>query len=296
MTVGRVTQNMMSRQSLAGMQAGLGRLSRTQEQLTTGRIINRASDDPSGAATAMRLRQSVPQQRQYARNADDGKGWLDQVDTTLGSMADAVRRARELALQGANSAALGSQGREALATEVAQIREGLLASANTTYLGRPIFGGLTAGAAAYAPDGTYTGVPGEVLRTVADGVKVRVDVDGPTAFGAAGDAVFDHLDALTTALRASDTTGIGAGDGDLLAVLLQDVDGRADAGTRATRLDQAKEAAASAELTLTSRLSEVENTDLAKATVDLKMQEVAYQAALAATARVMQPSLLDFLR
>ena len=296
MTAGRVTQNMMSQQSLAGMQAGLGRLSRTQEQLTTGRIINRASDDPSGAAAAMRLRQSVPQQRQYARNADDGKGWLDQVDTTLGSMADAVRRARELALQGANSAALGSQGREALATEVAQIREGLLASANTTYLGRPIFGGLTAGAAAYAPDGTYTGVPGEVLRTVADGVKVRVDVDGPTAFGAAGDAVFDHLNALTTALRAGDTTGIGAAVDVLEKDREQITVTRADAGTRAARLDQAKEAAASAELTLTSRLSEVENTDLAKATVDLKMQEVAYQAALAATARVMQPSLLDFLR
>jgi flagellar hook-associated protein 3 FlgL len=296
MTIGRVTQNMLSQQSLGGMQAGLGRLARLQEQLSTGRLINRPSDDPSGAAAAMRLHAAVPQQRQYARNADDGRGWLDQVDSTLGSMTDQVRVARELGLQGANSGAVGSQGREALAVQVDQVLEGLVASANTTYLGRPVFGGITAGSTAYNPDGTYAGVPGQVLRTVADGVKVRVDVDGPAAFGPDGDSVFDHLAALSVALRAGDQAGITA------AINVLGTDGeritntRAEAGARAARIEAAKGAAEDADISLSSRLSEIENTDLAAATVDLKMQEVAYQAALAATARVMQPSLIDFLR
>jgi flagellar hook-associated protein 3 FlgL len=76
----------------------------------------------------------------------------------------------------------------------------------------------------------------------------------------------------------------------------QIVNVQADVGSRTTRIEQARTAATDAQLRLTTSLSEVENTDLPKATVDLKLQEVAYQAALGATARVMQPSLLDFLR
>jgi flagellar hook-associated protein 3 FlgL len=71
---------------------------------------------------------------------------------------------------------------------------------------------------------------------------------------------------------------------------------QSNVGSRAKRVEQADVAAGDADLTLRTRLSEIENTDLAQATVDLKLQEVAYQAALATTARVMQPSLVDFLR
>lgn len=296
MSVGRITQNMMSRQSLAGLQAGLGRLSQIQEQLSTGRIINRPSDDPSGTTSAMRLRTSLAQQRQYSRNADDGQGWLNQTDGTLASVGDQVRRAHDLALQGANSGAVGGQARIALATEVDQIREGLLATANTTYLGRPIFGGITAGSTAYDATGTYTGMPGEVRRTVGDGVTLRVDTAGSAVFGPDADSVFQHLADLSTALRGGDDAGISAAigklgtDGDRVATA------RADVGTRGARIEQTRQLADDAVLSLTSALSEIENTDLPKATVDLKLQEVAYQAALGATARVMQPSLLDFLR
>ncbi len=71
---------------------------------------------------------------------------------------------------------------------------------------------------------------------------------------------------------------------------------RAEVGTRAARVDAATQTAADTELKLKSSLSDVENADLPKVIVDLKLQETAYQAALAATSRVMQPSLLDFLR
>lgn len=296
MTVSRVTQNMTSRHALAGLQAGLGRLADIQEQLSTGRVLNRPSDDPNGTTSAMRLRVSMADQHQFARNAADGMGWLSQVDSTLSSMTSQVRRARELALQGANSGAMGSQAREALATEVDQIREGLIGDANTTYAGRPIFGGITSGDKAFAADGTYVGTAGAVERTVAVGTRLRVDVDGQAAFGVGTGSVFAHLKDLSVALRAGDTTGISqaidliAKDGDRITNV------QADAGTRAARIERAKAAAEDAELALSSSLSEVENTDLPKATMELKMQEVAYQAALAATARVTQPSLLDFLR
>ena len=300
MAVTRVTQNMTSRHALAGVQAGLGRLAGVQEQLSTGRILNRPSDDPNGTTSAMRLRSSLADQRQYARNAADGLGWLNQVDSTLGSMTDQVRRARELALQGANAGSMGPQAREALATEVDQIRAGLIAGANTTYVGRPIFGGVTLGTRAYEettpPTVTFVGVAGEVTRTVADGTRLRVDVTGPEVFEDATGSVFDHLDRLSTALRSGNTADISTAVDDLGRDGDRMTDVRASVGTRAARIERAKVAADDAELSLASTLSEVENTDLPKAVMELKMQEVAYQAALAATARVTQPSLLDFLR
>ncbi|MGZ4445115.1 MAG: flagellar hook-associated protein FlgL [Nocardioides sp.] len=296
MAITRVTQTMLSHRALEGLQTGLGRVSKVQEQLTTGKIINRPSDDPTGATAAMRLRTSVASQQQYARNAGDGVGWLDQVDTTLSSMTGQVRRARELAMSGANQGSTSGDSRAAMATEVDQIRQGLLGDANATYLGRPVFGGVTAGDTAYDATGAYLGAPGAVVRTVADGVQVRVDQDGPTTFGTDGDNVFTHLDALSVALRTGDQAGITQAIDLLGKDATRITNAQTDVGTRTARIEQAQTKAGDAELSLTSALSEIENTDLPKATVDLQLQQVAYQAALAATAKVIQPSLMEFLR
>lgn len=300
----RMTQGMMSRQAQTGLQTGLNRLAKVQEQLSTGRIINRPSDDPTGATSAMRLRASVAEQRQYVRNANDGLGWLNQADATLSSATDQVRRAYELGVQGVNSVSLGPQAREALATEVDQIRGGLMSTANAKYLDRPVFGGVTAGGVAYAADpvtDVITYQPGAVatagvLRAVSDGATVRVDVEGPAVFGPDGDSLFDHLTDLSSALRTGTAADIGTAVGALQADRERVINAQAEIGARTRRVEQARDAATDAELRLTSSLSEVENTDIVKASVDLQLQEVAYQAALSATARVMQPSLLDFLR
>jgi len=302
MTLVRVTQQMLSRQSYSGMQTAMGRVAKAQEQLTTSRLINRPSDETTGATTAMRIRFSLAAQEQFVRNADDAVGWLDQTDGTLSSMGAQLVRARDLALQGASTGALGQQGRDALATEVDQIRAGLIDSANTQYLDRPIFGGITAGTKAYdtatgaLADPPAIGVGTGVVRTIADGTRVRVDVEGPDVFGASPNSVFDRLAALSTALKANNSAGISAaidglkGDADRIANVQSDI------GARTVRVENARSVATSATLTLKNALSEVENVDLAKATVELGLQEVSYQAALGATAKVLQPSLLDFLR
>jgi flagellar hook-associated protein 3 FlgL len=298
MTIGRVTQSMLTNRSLDRLQSSLTRLSELQEHLSTGRVLNRPSDNPADAASAMRLRSSVGAQQQYARNAQDGIGWLDTLDSTLGTANDLVRRAREVGQQ-AVSGAVNQDTREALAVEIEQLRSSLLGTANTTYLDRPVLGGTTAGAAAFSEAGgvvTYAGDANPVNRAVAEGVVVDVAVAGPAAFGPDGDNVFDHLTALAAAVRTGNTTAIQSGvsalegDGSRLVVA------RTDVGARADRVEQAGIRAGDTELSLTNALSEIENTDLPLATVQLKMQEVAYQAALAATSRVLQPSLLEFLR
>lgn len=296
MPIQRVTQNMLTDRSVASLQTGLSRLAKLQEQMSTGRVLNRPSDSPTDTTSAMRIRSSMADVKQYGRNANDGNGWLSQIDSALTAMNDQVLRARDLALQGANEGGMGPTAREALAAEVDQIRGGLIDTANTSYLGRPVFGGVTAGPLAYDNAGNFVGTAGAVNRTVSEGSTIRVDVDGQQAFGSAGNSIFDHLEDLSVALRAGDQAGISAS----ITVLTADRDRitttQTDVGSRQIRVEAAIQAAADNELKLSTSLSNVENADLPKVIVDLQMQQVAYQASLAATSRVMQPSLLDFLR
>jgi flagellar hook-associated protein 3 FlgL len=296
MAVSRITQNMLTQRSLGSLQESMTRMARLQEQVSTGRVINRPSDDPAGTTSAMRLRDSLAANTQYSRNADDGLAWLGTIDSRMKSITDQTRAARDLALQGANTAALGQAGRDSLAGSVDQLRAGLLSDANTTYLGRPVFGGITGGSVAYDTNGTFVGQAGDVTRTVAEGVKIKVNGDAAAVFGAPGSTVFDHLTALSTALRSGDAAGIRAGIDVLNTDLSRVITSYAEVGTRAARIEQASQSAADSDLSLKTSLSDVENVDLPSVVVNLKMQETAYQAALQATSRVMQPSLMDFLK
>jgi flagellar hook-associated protein 3 FlgL len=296
MAIARMTQNIMMGRSYQSLQTVSSKLSRSQEQLTTGRVLNRPSDSPTDTTAAMRIRAELSDQAQYARNAEDGLGFLGQTDSTLMSMLDQVRRARDLALQGSSATNQHPQALAALAAEVDQLREGMVSSANATYLGRPVFGGLVNGSAAFGADGGFVGVAGEVNRTVAKDVKVRINVNGPDVFGPDGDNLFQNLAKLSDALRAGDVDTIRTQIGSLDTAQGRLTSAVSEVGTRMNRLERASRAAEGATLDLTTSLSNIENVDLTKATIDLKMQEVAYQAALSATARLVQPSLADFLR
>ena len=144
--------------------------------------------------------------------------------------------------------------------------------------------------------GDYVGDGGTVERRVGDHVTVRVDAGGVETFGENGDNLFTHLAGLATALRQGDDAGIQTG----LQALTDDLDrlsgAQASEGARYNRIQQASDLATQTQLQLTSSLSDVEDVDIAEATIQLQTREVAYQAALAATSKTIQPSLLDFLR
>jgi len=291
----RITQRLLVSRSMSSLQLGLNRLSSSQEKLSTGRNINRPSDSPTGTNDAMRLRAGLTANAQYTRNAQDGQSWLDEADSTLTSMLDQVRRARDLVVQAASTGTGGPDARAAIATELTQIRQSLLDDANTQHLGRPLFGGTTSGSKAYDASGTYLGDTNAVTRTVGEGVTVAVNVTGPAAFSTSTNDLFAVLSDVIDQIR----TDPAAASGSLSRI--DDVQGamrtaHAEIGTRMNRVEAATSSLSAAALSGSKSLSDVENVDVAAAIVDLQMQEVAYQSALGATSRVLQPTLLDFLR
>ena len=292
----RVTHRSVQANTLANLQTNLVKMSKLQEQLSSGRLINRPSDNPAGTVSALQLRGDLRTTEQFTRNADNGIGWLATADGAMMESLSMLRRVRELTVRGANTGSMGPQAREALALEVAGLRDGLLGLANTSYNGRPVFGGTTAGQVAFDATGSYVGDAGTVMRRVGPNTQVRVDVAGQAAFAdASGRSVFALLEDVAAHLTG-DPSQLG-GDLDALdAAINRMLSAVSDAGTRFGRLESLKQVATDRAIDLKTALANVESIDLPATIVDLQMQEVAYQAALGAAARVLQPTLMDFLR
>ena len=289
----RITQRSMADTTYANLQSSLSRSSRLQEQLSSGKQVSKPSDSPSGAADIMQLRAERAANAQYVRNADNGLSWLSTADTALQLSSTAVIHAQELAVRGGN-ASIGQAGRDAIAAELRGVRDSLVELANTQYLGRPVFGGTTVGAVAFDPAGAYVGDGGTVERRVGAASSVRVDVDGAAAYGSGPGSLFATLDAVIADLEAGASssphlTALGASLEKLTGAL-------SDVGARTNRIENLKTKADDAGITLRSAQSQIEDIDLPKAILELQLQSTAYQAALGATARVLQPTLLDFLR
>ncbi|MDD7945921.1 flagellin [Microbacterium sp. NE2HP2] len=292
--ISRVTSQTLAQSALRNLQSGLNDLSRLQNQATSQRAFAAPSDDPAAASAALDLHAAQHRNAQYARNIGDGLTWVTTVDNAITASTSLLGRARDLTLRGANSGALDANAREAIALELETIADELFAQANTTLLGRSVFAGTTEGSA-FAADFTFAGVPGsEVRRRVADGETVRVDASGAEVFGSGEDSVFALIGSIVADLRGgADMRGrIDQIDERMNAML--GVQGTV--GARQNQIMRAKDAAADATVSLEAQRAAVEDIDTVEVLVALKSQELVYQSALAVTARVMQPTLMDFLR
>ena len=300
----RITHRAVTNTSMNGLQLNLGRMQKLQEQLSSGKQVSRPSDSPVKTVESMQVRAGIRRAEQYVRNADDGLALLGTTDSVLTKSLDMAQRARELTLGGMNDAS-NREARLAIAAEIDTLREGLIGVANTTYLDRPVFGGNIPGTKAYADDGSYLGTPAadagsKVMRTVAPDTKVQVNITGEEVFGMGDTQLFAVLKGISDALRGPEgpamhaelTPGLAKLDGalDRMVMALGQV------GSRYNRVETMKATSDDQLFTMRTGLSEVEDIDLPKAIMDLQMQEVAYKGALGATARAIQPSLLDFLR
>jgi flagellar hook-associated protein 3 FlgL len=292
----RVTERSMASNTLANLQVNLARNQQLQNQLSSGKLITKASDSPGGAVIAMQHRADIASLNQYARNADDGIGWLNMADTALKGASSQMNRARELVLSGLSSGSAGSvEAREAIALEVDNIRESMINLANTTYLDRPIFGGSTSGVLAYDKSGTYQGDDGKINRTISGSATVRVDTSAESIFGPETGNVFNLLGKIADDLRRN-PAGLRDDLGEVDTAQKRIQAGLSGVGSRYNQVSEMQQTAQNRVLDLRAQLSDVEDIDLPKTITELALQQTAYQAALAATAKVIQPSLVDFLR
>lgn len=291
----RVTNQTMMRSALHNLQSNMSQMAKLQEQASSQKLINRPSDDPTATATALSVRSEQQAGEQYGRNISDGNAWLLTVDSALSNVSVLMNRIRDLTVKGANDGALSPTAKEAIAVELESLQSELLAEANTEYLGRSVFAGNSDAGEAFTAGFAFTGAPGStVQRRIGADTTVRVDADGAAVFGEGADSVFALVGTIVSDLRSGTNIGVHLNsiDAHKDAILGQ----HATVGARHAEILRAKEVNVEKSVSLEAQRSEVEDVDLAKVILDLQVQQVSYQTALAVTARVLQPTLMDFLR
>lgn len=304
----RVTNLTMSTTAQRTLQAQQSKLAQLQEKATTLDKISRPSDDPAATAQALDTRARLAANAQYGRNIDDGAGWLNAADSALSQATNVMNRILDLTVQAGNGA-LNQAGKDAIAVELEGLNKDLLSTANSKHLGRNIFAGSSDAATAFSPaipadpsvpgdTGTppvFNGVAGgSVERRISADRTVRVDADGAAIFGSGSGSVFDAVTKTIESLRKGEDATVNLTN--LQASFKNIVSGRAEIGTRQVQLERAGNVNTELEATLDAQKMGIEKADLGSVIMDLKLQETNYQVALAATARVLQPTLMDFLR
>jgi flagellar hook-associated protein 3 FlgL len=303
--VTNLTMNTAAQRSLQFQQAKLAEL---QDKATSLNKISRPSDDPAATAQALATRSLQAANAQYGRNIDDGNTWLTAADSALEQATNVMRRVKDLTVMAGNGS-LNQSGKDAIAAELESLKTDLISIANSQHLGRNIFAGNSDAAGAFTP-GTArnpairsdTGTPPTFNGTGASAVErrisatqtVRVDADGATIFGNGTGSVFDIVSKLAADLRTG--TDIDPRVADVDTAFKNIVNGRAEIGTRQAQLERAGNVNTELEASLDAQRTGIEKADLGSVIMDLKLQETNYQVALAATAKVLQPTLMDFLR
>jgi len=269
-------------------------------QLHTGKKITRPSDDPIIAMKGMGYRTEVTEIEQYRRNASEVWSWFDHSDDVLNNASKAMQRMEYLAVQAAN----GTNSKDELGSikkEVEQLKEQMIEIANTNVNGKYIF------------NGTDTNIPpieldedGKLvfnanfddLQTVdvevSKGIKMAVNISPEGLFDEEG--LFTNIESFLNALENGDQEALNTSIGELQDSSLNIIQSRAELGARMNRLELIEDRLSQQEIIAKDTMAKNEGVDFEEAVMNLMTQEVIHRAVLSAGSKIIQPSLLDFLR
>lgn len=301
----RVTGTMVDNQIIQSLNIDLERLNHITEQTSTGKQLNRPSDDPLAVQRVVNLNEALAGVAQYQRNQNYVSNWVSASETTLNSASSGLLRANSLAIRGANDATLTQANRDALADEVNGILENMVTLGNTQNEGKYIYGGFQT----QAPPFQTTVVAGEITAVayvgdagvdqveVDSGQLVNKNIPGNSVFQpAAGTDTFAALIALRDNLRSGNNAGIQAGIAQTDAARQQVTDQISFLGTKTNQLDLIATSLTNKKTGLTALESQLADTDMPAAIVQLQSSQNVLDAALQSSAKILQQSgLMDFL-
>jgi len=288
----RITQGMLNRNMLNNLNRSYHVLDKYQNQLSSGKKINKPSDDPVSSYQAMFHRTNVFEIDQFKRNASDGLSWTEATDDALDQVTNVLHRVRELVVKASNGTNEGTSI-SAIKEELEQLKEHIGEIANTTIGGKYIFSGTATQTKPY--DKTDQAIKDDINAEkikfeVAQDSFITVNINGQKLFK----GVLEEVQQVIGLLEANENPEMRLEEID---VQLNDVlKERARVGANTNRIELMLAKLDSAELTAKKLLSNTEDADIAEVITELITQENVHRAALSAGARIIQLTLVDFLR
>lgn len=291
----RITQSMLSNNMLRNVMSSYSKMGKLQEQLSSGKKVNRPSDDPVTVMKSLGYGMTVDKVAQYQKNLGEVNNWLDSSDDALDGVGKVLHRARELVTNAANTGTMTPEDREKIKIELDQMRTQLQDLANTKVGDKYIFSGTLTDKPLYE-NGAYPDVTTDpafnknVEIEVFDGVTLRVNTTATETFKEMDD-LFNELETMS-----DDGAGFGDALGKIDGLMDDVLTQRADIGARSNRAELMNNRLEMQEGAAKKQRSENEDIDYEKVITDMITQESIHRAALSVGARIIQPSLVDFLR
>ena len=314
----RITNNMLISNTLFNLNENLGRLEKLNQQMDTQKKFSVPSDDPIGASKSLKFYTDLSKIEQYKRNVKDATSWMTETESALIEIGEVLDRADKLAVQMANGT-YSEDDLKKTKEEVAQLKDHLVQIANTTYAGRYIFSGYKTDKELLGKDGKYkidlsntevveynVGVSEDIkVNTVGMRIFGVGDVKSGPGYDAANAnnsnesyliSVFDNFEKALNGDVSVDKDEIDKTLGRIKTCMDQVLSVRAEVGAKMNRLNLTQKKLDSQVLSTKSLISYNEDADLAEVSIKLKTEENVYRASLSVGARIIQPSLVDFLR
>lgn len=297
----RVTFNSSFSRMSTDLARATAELAARQREVSSGRRLSTASDDPSAAAGSVRERSVLAALGQYRQAADSAMSRLTVVDSVL---ADSIERltTAQTTILGARGSAVTPAQREAAANELIGIRDALYSNLNTTFRGTYLFGGSSGTTAPFRklPDGT-------VAANAIDDTPVFVDVGqeltvqatySATAIaqGTAAEDLFASIERAIAAVRAGDDPAMGAAAAAIRQTFERATAAQSHAGTSIQALETQQGRIGELRLAGEARVAGYEQANLAEAISRMNQADTAYRAALGAIGAAGQTTLMDYLR
>ena len=295
-----------STQMLGDVQANL---SKTQVQLSTGKQIVKASDDPDKASLVTRLESELSRQDSYQNTLKAVNVRLTAEETALQNTSDVMFRIKELTVQAANDTN-GKLDRKAIALEIGQLRDQILSLANSQDSnGNYLFSGSKASQPAFAKDGfgrvVYQGDQARMQVKVGDNRRVNRNLPGSDVFTRVvrtddkgvktGVDFFQALADLTNAVANSDQKMIQRGLGEIDNLQQGVSEGLAQVGADLTVVDMQNSVLDEVVLQLKTTRSAIEDLDYTEAITRMNKDQLALEAAQSSFAKISQLNLFKFL-
>ena len=284
----------------------ISRSTATEQTLTnelgSGLRVSSLSVDPVAAATNVQLSGSISRIDSFVQSSATQQGRLQVTDTTLGDVVSQVTSALSLAV-GAGNGTLPASGLNAIVQQLKDIRDNVVSSANTSYLGQYLFSGsqgntkpFTLNTTTNPATATYHGDTVTQSIETPTGQKVTVNAAGSSIFSAGGADLLGTLNQLVSDVSAGNTAGIQA-DSTALSVALGNVTTqRAGLDSSLSRLTATTSYANTQETALKAQQSTLLSADPAQVATELKSTEVQYQALLGVESVLNKENLFDFMR
>jgi flagellar hook-associated protein 3 FlgL len=295
----RVTQNITTNNFISSIHKQNESLLKVQKQISSQKRINKISDDPIGMGHVLGYRSNLAVIDQYEKNITQGITRLKINESTLDFAAELVDLAKKIADDHSGSG-VSLEERQVAAYQVRELNDQILQLANSKFEGNYIFSGHATNTPPFVADGTYGGDTGKARIMIAENVEVNIEADGSTIFGDDSAGVFVEMQNLITGLGNTD---LAAGSAQIKASIDPLFNAREQINNKRTenasifyRLEATQNYWSNLKPKVNEALARTEEVDITRAVLELKNLELAYQTTLATAARIIQPTLMDFLR